>query len=332
MKLLTISIAAYNVEPYLEKTLDSIVAANKNDEIEVFVVNDGSKDRTAEIARVYENRYPDTIHLVDKENGGHGSTINTGLQLATGKYFKALDGDDWFNSENLEKLVLKLDKTNADIILNDYCKCFENGNREIVEFEGLSKDKTYSFEEIVPIVEWMRYHTVTYRTELLKKTDVHLDEHCFYVDAEFMLLPIPEVETVFYAKDYLYCYRLGLTEQSVSTESRRKHIDNSETVAYRLLSFYDANRSKIMGQKRKYILTGVINHCIWHYKSLLLLNSSKGNKRRIKEFDNLMKQQYRDVYSEMGKLGRTSLLINAMRATKHMAYPIVSMYFRAKSN
>ena len=103
-KNLTISIAAYNVENYLEKTLDSLIIDNL-DKLEVLIVNDGSKDNTKKIAQKYCKKYPNSIKLIDKENGGYGSTINAGIKEATGKYFKQLDGDDWYNTENLNRLV-----------------------------------------------------------------------------------------------------------------------------------------------------------------------------------------------------------------------------------
>ena len=93
-KLLTISIAAYNVEQYLKKCLDSFIEPSIMSQLEVLIVNDGSKDSTLEIAREYEKKYPDTFKAIDKPNGGHGSTINTAIENATGKYFKVIDSDD----------------------------------------------------------------------------------------------------------------------------------------------------------------------------------------------------------------------------------------------
>ena len=94
-KLLTISVAAYNVEAYLDQLMASVIASGVLDAIEVLIVSDGSTDRTAEIARGYEAQYPASVRLIEKPNGGHGSTINRGIREAKGKFFRALDGDDW---------------------------------------------------------------------------------------------------------------------------------------------------------------------------------------------------------------------------------------------
>ena len=117
-KLLSISIAAYNVENFLKGTLDSLLADEETlAKMEVIVVNDGSKDRTAEIAREYCDRYPESFRLIDKENGGYGSTINSAVRVASGKYFRLLDGDDWYFTENQKGYVEFLEKTEADIVL-----------------------------------------------------------------------------------------------------------------------------------------------------------------------------------------------------------------------
>ena len=119
-KILSIVIPAYNVEKYLEKCLASFEIQAILDRIEVLVINDGSKDHTAEIAQRYCEKYPETYFLYNKENGGHGSGINYGIRYATGKYFKVVDGDDWLNTEELEAFVKLLEETDTDIVAADF--------------------------------------------------------------------------------------------------------------------------------------------------------------------------------------------------------------------
>lgn len=100
-KILTVVIPTYNIEKYIETCLNSFVIPEVMEKLEVLVVNDGSKDSSAVLARAYEERYPDTFRVIDKENGGHGSTINRGLLEAAGTYFKVVDGDDWWRGNHL---------------------------------------------------------------------------------------------------------------------------------------------------------------------------------------------------------------------------------------
>ena len=108
MKVLTVLVPTYNVEKYLRRCLDSLLLPEVFEEIEVLVVNDGSKDGSADIARAYEKKYPQTVVFVDKENGGHGSTINVGIEKAQGTYFKVLDSDDWVNIGDFIEFVKRL--------------------------------------------------------------------------------------------------------------------------------------------------------------------------------------------------------------------------------
>ena len=121
-KILTISVAAYNVEAYIKENIESIVAAKVKDDIEIFVVDDGGKDGTYEIAEDYKNLYPGIVHAVHKENGGYGSVQNYSIAHATGKYFKILDGDDWMDTEGLTKLVEYLKASDVDAVVTNYYK------------------------------------------------------------------------------------------------------------------------------------------------------------------------------------------------------------------
>ena len=104
-KILTISVAAYNLENMIKENLDSFICCKEKENIEVIVTDDGSKDNTSKIVEEYEKKYPGIIKLVKQKNQGAGSTVNSGIKNAKGKYFKMIDGDDWVEPENLDKLI-----------------------------------------------------------------------------------------------------------------------------------------------------------------------------------------------------------------------------------
>ena len=136
MKVLTVLVPTYNVEKYLRRCLDSLLLPEVLEEIEVLVVNDGSKDGSADIARAYEKKYPQTVVFVDKENGGHGSTINVGIEKAQGTYFKVLDSDDWVNIGDFIEFVKRLKEETADAVICDYRKRQENGSISWMRMTG----------------------------------------------------------------------------------------------------------------------------------------------------------------------------------------------------
>ena len=110
MKLLSIAIPCYNSEAYMEKCIDSLLVGGED--VEILIVNDGSSDRTAEIADSYERKYPTIVKAIHQENGGHGEAVNAGIRNATGLYFKVVDSDDWVNAEAYAQIL----KTLSDLI------------------------------------------------------------------------------------------------------------------------------------------------------------------------------------------------------------------------
>ena len=114
MKLISFVIPCYNSESYMEHAIQSILVAKED--IELIIVNDGSKDNTLKIAREYEKKYPKVVKVIDKENGGHGSGVNAGLDVATGRYFKVVDSDDWVDEESLKKVIKTLKKIDIDMM------------------------------------------------------------------------------------------------------------------------------------------------------------------------------------------------------------------------
>ena len=105
-KLLTVSIAAYNVESSLERALRSLaVKKDVMSRLDIIIVDDGSTDDTLRIADKISAAYPDSVRVIHKTNGGYGSTVNAAVSAAKGKYFKLLDGDDEFDAEGLNGLI-----------------------------------------------------------------------------------------------------------------------------------------------------------------------------------------------------------------------------------
>ena len=331
MKILTISVAAYNVEKYLDQLMESVLSSSRADDVEILVIDDGSKDRTAEITKQYEEKYPDVVRLVSKPNGGHGSTINRGIIEAKGKYFRALDGDDWVDTDGFTKLIENLEYEDSDVVLTNYIDCYENGVRTIKKFDKLTDGNVYSIGEIYKSGSWMRYHTVIYKTSILQEQKITLDEHCFYVDSEFMLFPIPYVQTIKFYDIEVYCYRLGLSGQSVSMESRQKHSADSYKVSHTLLDdFYLSIKGSLDEGKAAYIKHGVASHLIWHFKTILTYKPSRDHKRELIEFDEYIKDKAPEIYDEMEQFGNSSFLVKLSRRCGHIFYRPASIYKRIK--
>ena len=240
--ILSVVVPSYNVEQYLDKGLTSYADDRFNGRLEIIVVNDGSKDRTQEIAEGYAAKWPNIINVINKENGGHGSAVNAGIDNAKGKYFRIIDGDDWINTDNMAGLLDYLESSEADIVVDN--------KREVhmvtgdTEYFGSPKkvelEKTYNFtdvcldEEITPNI---MIHTMSIKTDILQKNKIHLLEGIFYVDIEFIIKSTVLAKTIEFVDLEIYQYLVGNVNQSVNYKNYVKRFDHHKQVTRELIRF-----------------------------------------------------------------------------------------------
>lgn len=242
-KTLSIVIPAYNVEKFLNNTLDSFVEDSVLADIEVLIVDDGSKDKTAEIGNVYAQKYPNTFRVISKENGGHGSTINVGIREAVGKYFKVVDGDDWVDTKGFVQLVNNLKSCDSDFVFTNYYEYYEDVKEtKQIRFDFMEANKEASFAEVCN-KKLLPMHALVIKTSILKENGIQLDEKCFYVDVEYVLFPVPYVHTITFFDCFVYMYRLALDTQSVSIAGFQKHVNDHLRVCCHLLEFAKAYKA-----------------------------------------------------------------------------------------
>lgn len=322
-KILSVVIPSYNVENFLKDTLESFIDERIMKDIEIIIVDDGSKDNTALIAKTFCEKYPDTFKLISKENGGHGSTINTGISVVTGKYFKVVDGDDWVNTSDFEILVNNLSSTNSDMVFTNYTEFYEDTLAEVeINYDGYEEGKEYPFSEIAKN-KTIQMHAIVFKTSLLRDNNITLDEHCFYVDVEYILFPLPYVKTVTYFDLHVYMYRLAQATQSVSAEGYKKHIDNHTTVVTNLCKFAD---DYAKSQDCDDATLGYINRRVAEmvfvqgeiYSSYGLFD--KQAKKDFINFDNQIWMLNEDIYDLAAEV---SLKIKLLRKVSFKFYPLI---------
>ncbi|RXM50835.1 MULTISPECIES: glycosyltransferase [unclassified Chryseobacterium] len=123
---ISIIVPVYNVENYLTQCLDSLVNQTHQN-IEILVVNDGSKDNSGDIITVYAEKYPDKIKAFTKENGGLSDARNFGIDKATGDYIGFVDSDDYVTETMFEEMLFLAEKHQAEIVICNIQKVDENG-------------------------------------------------------------------------------------------------------------------------------------------------------------------------------------------------------------
>lgn len=217
-KILSVVVPTYNMETYLPRCLDSVTREDIPDTLEVIVINDGSKDRSLEIAKEYQAKRPDIISIIDKPNGHYGSCINAALKVATGKYFRPLDADDWFDTDSLIQLLTTLETTDVDLVITPFFKIsqFERTKEEIRTNYVIKQSTDFSvFEK--KHCEILSMHALTYKTNLLKEIHYKQTEHICYTDLEYVLYPLPNVKKFIYIDKCLYNY--DITRENRSTDN-----------------------------------------------------------------------------------------------------------------
>lgn len=288
-KLLTISIAAYNAESILQNAVNSCVniSDNKKDFLEIIIVNDGSKDNTSLVAKKFEAAYPDIVKVIDKPNGGYGSTINSSLEIAKGKYFRLLDADDLYDTKELERFITYLQSDDSDLIITDFSECKPTETNIVKGVAG----KRSGIIQIEDLDCNLAMHSTCYKTEVLRKSKLHLEEHCLYTDTEFVLYPMSTVKSVSYFECNLYQYTLGVDGQSVSKTGRIKNYKDAINLELRLLDFYKNNKNS---EFNSLMLKKLFISYAFALQSTIMGDLS--HKKEAIEFDNLIKREFKEIY------------------------------------
>ena len=294
-KILSVIVPTYNMEKYLEQCLDSLIVDNKNS-IEVLVINDGSTDRSIEIANSFQSRFPDVFKVVDKRNGNYGSCINRGLKEATGTYVKVLDADDSFDSVNFNSFITFLKYQNADLILSDFV--IVNEKREITKEIAYNFGKTeFLIEEFcdTPRFKAMEMHAVAYRRNLLISQRYNQSEGISYTDQQWIFEPMSYISTVSVFNRPVYRYLIGREGQTMDSKVMIKKMGERIKMTMDMAARYNKAVNGQSNEIRNYILTRAQLN-IYQIYSGYFFNESQIKLKDILEFDNYLKNTNIKLY------------------------------------
>jgi glycosyltransferase involved in cell wall biosynthesis len=236
-KQITVAIAAYNMEEYLPRALDSVLGFGRRpDEIEVLLVDDGSDDGTFSVAKKYEEEYPGIVRVIKKQNGGYGSVVNRALKEAKGRYFRLLDADDGFDIKGFQKLEKLLRGCEADILVNPFYR--DKGDQRILYdvFSGYGSG-LYPPDELRPS-KALSMHALTVRTSCLRPPGHLLPENCLYTDAEFTAMALCGAKSIYVSHFPVYIHYLDRPGQSVEIKNMLYHFMDHEKVLFRCCDLY----------------------------------------------------------------------------------------------
>lgn len=313
MKLLSVAIPSYNSEKYLRNCVESLLPGGE--EVEILIVNDGSKDGTAAIADEYAAKYPTIVKAIHQENGGHGEAVNAGLRNATGLYYKVVDSDDWVNKEAYLKILNALSKLvksgdMVDMLISNYVYEKEGKKRKkVMQYRSaFPTEQVFTWDDVkfLHVGQYILMHSVIYRTQMLKDCRLELPKHTFYVDNIYVYHPLPYVKKLYYMDVNFYRYYIGREDQSVNERVMIGRIDQQLRVNRIMID--DCDIWKVSNRKlRKYMISYL--EIMMTVSSILAIRSrTEENLQKKKELWLYLKEKDARLYRKI----RRSVLGNTM--------------------
>lgn len=289
-KILSLAIPAYNMERLIARCLDSVALKEFNNDLEILLINDGSKDNTLDIMRKYASEYVELIRLINKPNGGWGSAINLAMKEATGKYFKILDSDDWFQKEAFSSFIQVLKTSDEDLIATSYSKVYDELAPEYIELP-YQDGRVYTFEALLQEHQFNSFlpmATLCFKTSILK--DITVSDR-YYADVEYALYPLAKVNTVKFCNCNLYQYYLIGNEHSTSQLGYKRHFNDYIEMTHKLINFYNKkNHNGIHKQLLQNEISKQVRFGYYLLMSPTFNGSAKDYKSTLKQYNQKIKE------------------------------------------
>ncbi len=326
-KILTIVVPCYNSEGYMEHCIETLLKGGE--EVEILIVDDGSKDKTAEIADSLSEAYPGIIRVIHQENKGHGGAVNTGIANASGEFIKIVDSDDWVSESAYRRIMGLLnevveDEKPLDMLISNF----------VYEKVGVKHKKVMSYHKALPrnmfftwkdvrnfnVGQYILMHSVIYRTSVLRECGLKLPEHTFYVDNLYVYYPLPFVKTMYYLDVNFYRYFIGREDQSVNEQVMISRLDQQIYVNKLMVESYDVD--KIEDKRLREYMYQYLEIMTVISSVLLIRSDTRENLEKKKELWTYIKKHNKKMYIELrykkllgccinlhGKLGRKTICL-----------------------
>lgn len=240
MKKISFVVPCYNSEDYMEKCIDSLLLGK--DDIEIIIIDDGSKDNTSKIADNYAKKY-NFIKVIHQENGGHGEGINRGIKESTGKYFKVVDSDDWIDQSSYKELLNNIDNIDSDLIVMNYVYTYTDGRKnQSIKFNNIfptNKECHWKDTKRFKINQYLMLHSLMFKKDVINKANIDLPKHVFYEDNLFVYQVLKYVDTIYYMNLDFYHYFIGREDQSVQEPQMIKRSSHAALISKSVGTLYD---------------------------------------------------------------------------------------------
>lgn len=330
------------MQEYLHRSIESLLSESIIKNIEIIIVNDGSTDKTLEIAQKYHKENPESITIINKENGHYGSAINAGIDKASGTYLKILDADDWFNKEDFVLFVQELHRIPlCDVVFTNWClnDTYNKVKKSSEKFQNpydykLNIDDLTIKETPLSFYSFFSLYAITYRTKFLHDIKYKQTEGICYTDVEYIYYPLIKASTAIFLNYNVYQYFIGREEQSVNPINIKKNIRHHYKIYQRMIKEYETITSPVKKNIQK---TAFIKIASSLYYSYLFSNSPKECEDiNLKSLDLALRDKSAEIYDSIASLKYHGLpyitLWRRFKCNFHLLYKILNVLKKSSVN
>ena len=291
----------------MEHAVETVLVGGED--VEILLVDDGSVDDTAKIADRLQEQHPTIVKAIHQKNGGHGCAVNTGLEKASGIYYKVLDSDDWFDRAAFLKVLDVLrhfveDGRGVDMLIANYV--YEKPSlrkHKAIRYDGVfPEEKIFTWNDVkrFKISQNILMHSVIYRTKVLRDCELELPKHTFYVDNIFVYNPLPSVKTMYYMNVDLYRYFIGRDDQSVNEKVMMGRIDQQLKVTKLMIDAHDL--TKIKNKKLRDYMVKYLTMMMTVSSVFLIKEGSEESLAKREDLWAYLKAQNKAMYRMVNKM------------------------------
>lgn len=319
----SVIIPVYNVEKYLRKCLDSIIAQTLED-IEIICVNDGSTDSSLEILLDYA-KHDRRIKIISQENAGLGAARNTGIQAATGTYLGFVDSDDFVDKTLYEKAYNKAEKNQADVVIfNIYLYYTDTCHRHIYRnsefYKALSEEGFFTAIEHPPIIQNIGVWDKIYRRDFIEKHNLLNPVSRIYEDVVFTIQTLVLASRISVIEEPLIYYRKNTGVSIVDKEVK--------------LDYYKFDFLKNFKESKDFLQqVGLYEHfqrdfLLFQFKGVMFHQHNMQTKKTFIEFGRILCSLLEDSdYQILEAIDSDCIHRNLRKYLSHLKRKKISLYY-----
>ncbi|MCC2380753.1 glycosyltransferase family 2 protein [Bacillus wiedmannii] len=302
-QLVSVIVPLYNAEKYIEETMESILNQTYKN-IEIVIVDDGSKDQSSSIVKNFKKKYPEQIKYILQENQGVSVARNTGIENANGEYISFLDSDDLWHSTKIEKQIESMHKNNMNACYCGYMNFYEETGEKVENTTNFVKGnmtKAFLTHQV-----FAQTSTWIFKKSIVMDHNIRFTPGCSWGEDLEFLFKLMSVTNVCYVDEYLTYYRI-LSGGNLSSNYKDYELKTTkELEVFNRMKDWIHNKSKDLITNDSTELIEILETYLFPYTvinnaCIYIKGHTKLDKSKVQLIKSDIKKYCRKIYSKNGK-------------------------------